>query len=197
MVIERIARGKAAEETLIFVIEDDAQNGADHVDARRSIAFILGPYVRKGALVSTRYTTINLLRTIETVLGLRPLGLNDALALPMADVFDPSQNEWTYRAEAASILKSTQLPIPADRFETLHSTTSSACQGRSAAFWTAAMKGQNFTTEDKLDTPRFNSALWLGLGSGPEPLVREGRNLGENRSQRLREIKPAACAAAY
>ena len=84
MIVERIARGKAADSTLIFVIEDDAQNGADHVDARRSLAFVIGPYVRQGALVSTRYTTVNLLRTIEAVLGLKPLGLNDALAMPMA-----------------------------------------------------------------------------------------------------------------
>ncbi|MFX5760946.1 hypothetical protein ABTE44_19650, partial [Acinetobacter baumannii] len=70
LVIERIAASKVAGSTLVFVIEDDAPNGADHVDARRSIAFVVGPYVRHGALVSTRYTTINVLRTIEAVLGL-------------------------------------------------------------------------------------------------------------------------------
>ena len=193
LVAERIARGKAKDSTLIFVIEDDAQNGADHVDARRSIAFIVGPYVRQGALVSTRYTTINMVRTIEAVLGLHPLGLNDALALPMADVFDPAQKEWTYRAEAASILKSTQLPIAADRFVP-SSSASSTCVGRSAAFWAAAMKGQNFQTEDKLDTPRFNSALWQGLGTGPEPVVRDGRDLADSREALLREIKLAPCA---
>src|SRR5438874_4872634 len=108
LVVERIARGKAAVSTLIFVIEDDAQNGADHVDARRSVAFVIGPYVRHGALVSTRFTTINLLRTIEAVLGLKPLGLNDALAEPMADLFDPTVKQWSYRAEAADILRTTQ-----------------------------------------------------------------------------------------
>ena len=108
LIVERIAHGKAANSTLIFVIEDDAQNGADHVDARRSLAFILGPYVRRGALVSTRYTTINVLRTIEALLALKPLGLNDGLASPMADVFDLKQQQWSYRAEAADALRSSR-----------------------------------------------------------------------------------------
>jgi DNA-binding beta-propeller fold protein YncE len=193
-VIERIARGKAAESTLVFVIEDDAQNGADHVDARRSIALIAGPYVRHRALVSTRYTTINVLRTIEAVLGLKPLGLNDGLATPMADVFDPNQAQWTYRAEAADILHKTQLPIPADRF-VVRQAAEAFCTGRSAAFWAAAMKGQHFNTEDRLDTARFNTALWQGLGSGPEPSIRDGRDLREDRAQLLNASGAAPCAS--
>ena len=133
LIVERIARGKAADSTLIFVIEDDAQNGADHVDARRSIAFVVGPYVRQNALVSTRYTTINILRTIEAVLGLKPLGLNDALAMPMADVFDPAQSQWTYRAEAAEVLRTTQLPIPAERFVAKQSAATACTNHNSQA----------------------------------------------------------------
>jgi DNA-binding beta-propeller fold protein YncE len=188
LVVERIARGKAADSTLIFVVEDDAQNGADHVDARRSVAFVIGPYVRHGALVSTRFTTINLLRTIEAVLGLKPLGLNDALAEPMADLFDLTVRQWSYRAEAADILRTTQLPIPADRFT---GTQASACSGRSADFWAAAMKGQNFSSEDRLDAAAFNSALWRGLGSGPEPVTRDGRDL---RNRAAVKAGPAPCA---
>jgi DNA-binding beta-propeller fold protein YncE len=195
LVVERIARGKAADSTLIFVIEDDAQNGADHVDARRSIAFIIGPYVRQGALVSTRYTTINVLRTIEAVLGLTPLGLNDALAMPMADVFDPAQAQWTYRADAAEILRSTQLPIPADRFVAKPSAAAASCPVRSAEYWAAAMKGQDFTREDRLDAAAFNSALWRGLGNGSEPVARDGRDLRQQRSHFMREAKGAPCAS--
>jgi DNA-binding beta-propeller fold protein YncE len=192
LIVERIARGKAADSTLIFVIEDDAQNGADHVDARRSPAFIIGPYVRQRALVSTRYTTISMLRTIEAVLGLNPLGLNDALAAPMADVFDPAQTQWSYRAEAADILRSTQLPVAADRFAGKQSASS--CPARSAEFWATAMKGQDFHSEDRLDEPAFNRALWQGLGEGPEP-GRDGRDLGEDRAFRIKDITPAPCAA--
>jgi DNA-binding beta-propeller fold protein YncE len=192
LVVERIARGKAADSTLIFVIEDDAQNGADHVDARRSFAFVIGPYVRQSALVSTRYTTINVLRTIEAVLGLKPLGLNDALAMPMADLFDPTLTQWTYRAEAADILRRTQLPIPADRFGPT-GERADACTGRSAAFWAAAMKGQDFSREDRLGSAAFNRALWSGLGSGPEPVVRDGRDLRGSRT--FGSMSPAPCAS--
>ncbi len=193
LVVERIAHGKAARSTLIFVIEDDAQNGADHVDARRSVAFVVGPYVRHGALVSTRYTTINILRTIEAVLGLKPLGLNDALASPMAELFDPSQSEWTYRAEAANILRTTRLPIPPNRFAA-SKVADTSCPGRNAQYWAAAMRGQDFRTEDKLDTAAFNAALWRGLGSGPEPITRDGRDLRDDRAVRMRAIQPAGCA---
>jgi len=193
MVVERIARGKAADSTLVFVIEDDAQKGADHVDARRSLALVVGPYVRQGALVSTRYTTINVLRTIEAVLGIKPLGLNDALAMPMADLFDPARSQWTYRAEASDVLRGAQLPIPPDRFAAHGERASAQCQGRTAAYWAAAMKGQDFSKEDRLDTNAFNRALWRGLGTGPEPQVRDGRNLSQNRS--ALELNPAPCAS--
>ena len=187
LVVERIARGKAADSTLIFVIEDDSQNGADHVDARRSVALVVGPYVRHGALVSTRYTTINVLRTIEAVLGLKPLNLNDELAMPMSDLFDPKQSDWSYRAEAADVLHSTQLPIPPDRFGSRQSADAS-CPRRSSNWWSTEMKGQDFSKEDRLDTPRFNSALWQGLGVGPEPTLRDGSN--------LRQAGPDKAAAA-
>ncbi|OYY72556.1 hypothetical protein [Sphingomonas sp. 28-63-12] len=189
LVVERVAQSKFRDSTLIFIIEDDAQNGTDHVDARRSIAFIVGPYVRQHALVSTRYTTVSMLRTIEAVLGLAPLGLNDAMATPMADIFDLNQKLWTYRASAASVLRATQLPIAADRF--VAATSAANRPARSAAYWTAAMQGQDFTAEDRLDTAAFNSALWQGLGTGPEPTARDGRNLRADRGALLTGAAPA------
>jgi hypothetical protein len=180
---------------MIFIIEDDAQNGTDHVDARRSLALIAGPYVRHGALVSTRYSTLNILRTIETLLGIKPLGLNDGLAMPMADLFDVRQAHWTYRAEAADVLRTTQLPIPNDRFVPGEERASTQCVGHTAAYWAAAMKGQDFTKEDRLDTRAFNSALWRGLGSGAEPTVRDGRDLRDGRPAQLSGIEPARCAS--
>ena len=183
MVVESVAKSRFKDSTLIFMIEDDAQNGTDHVDARRSIAFVVGPYVRQQALVSTRYTTVSMLRTIEAVLGLEPLGLNDAMALPMADVFDLNQKSWSYRATAADVLRTTQLPIPADRYGA--SATAANRPPRTSAYWAAAMQGQDFSGEDKLDTDAFNTALWQGLGTGPEPTARDGRNLREGRAALL------------
>lgn len=180
LVVERIAHSKFKESTLVFIIEDDAQNGTDHVDARRSIAFVVGPYVRQRALVSTRYTTVSMLRTIESVLGIEPLGLNDAMATPMADIFDLNQTSWNYRTVAAEVLRGTQLPIPADRF--VGPNAAAQRPPHTAAYWAAAMKGQDFRNEDRLDTAAFNTALWNGLGSGPEPLVRSGANLRDGRT---------------
>jgi DNA-binding beta-propeller fold protein YncE len=195
-VVERIARSSVADSTLIFVIEDDAQNGADHVDARRSIALVVGPYVRHGALVSTRYTTVNVLKTIETVLGLKPLGLNDGLATPMADLFDPAQSSWTYHADAADVLRTTKLPIPSDRFVRA-STATADCAGRSATWWANAMKGQDFETEDHLDTAAFNAALWRGLGHGPQPTTRSGADLRQGRNALLQDAAASlSCASA-
>jgi DNA-binding beta-propeller fold protein YncE len=194
-VVERIARGKAAKSTLIFIVEDDAQNGTDHVDARRAPAFVIGPFVRHNAVVSTRYTTLNVLRTIEAVLGLKPLGLNDGLATPMADLFDATQSQWSYRAEAASVLRSTKLPIPPDRFVPTEERASLQCVGHTAGYWAAAMKGQDFSKEDRLDTAAFNSALWRGLGRGAEPSTRDGRDLSRERSSTIAGIPPAPCAS--
>jgi hypothetical protein len=69
LLIEKVAKSPYANNTLIFVIEDDVQNGLDHVDAHRSIAFVVGPYVKQGAVISTKYTTVNMVRTIEEVLA--------------------------------------------------------------------------------------------------------------------------------
>lgn len=170
-VVETIAHGSARQSTLVFVIEDDAQNGADHVDARRSVAFVVGPYVRQRALVSTKYTTVSLLRTIETVLGLAPLNLNDALATPMSDVFDPEQADWTYHAVASDVLRATMLPIQADRFVAGPTRGSGP---HDATYWAEAMRGQDFRTEDHLRTDAFNAALWRGLGQGAVPVSRDG-----------------------
>ena len=183
LVMETIAHSKVSCSTLVFVIEDDAQNGADHVDARRSVALVVGPMVKQHALVSTRYTTINLLRTIEAVLGLSPLGLNDSLAAPMADVFDPAQTEWTYTAGAADVLRTTQLPIPASRFAP--HLALARCERHNAAYWNTAMEGQDFSSEDRLATDQFNAALWHGLGRGPLPGIRSGADMRENRAAYL------------
>ncbi|MBO0750035.1 MAG: hypothetical protein J2O44_06360, partial [Porphyrobacter sp.] len=125
--------------------------------------------VKQHAVVSSRYTTVSMLRTIEDVLGIAPMALNDAMATPMADVFDLNQKDWTYRAVAAPVLRGTQLPIPADRFA---AADASARAPHTAAYWAEAMRGQDFSVEDHLDTEAFNAALWRGLGTGPQPAAR-------------------------
>ena len=73
----------------IFVVEDDSQDGADHVDAHRIPAAVISPYTRRGAVVHTRYDFLSVIRSIELILGMHPLGLFDGLATPMYDAFSP------------------------------------------------------------------------------------------------------------
>jgi len=179
LVVQKVAASPLAKDTLIFVIEDDAQDGPDHVDAHRSVAFIAGPYVRHGAVISTRYDTVNLVRTIEDVLGFGPMGLNDALAAPMSAIFDPAQAEWSFTARVPAVLRTTALPLPPGA-----SAQAAACPApRPAAYWAAAMAGQDFSAGDRLDTAAYNLALWRGLkGDAPYPATRDGRDLRQGRA---------------
>jgi YVTN family beta-propeller protein len=188
LLVEKVAHSKYAKDTLIFVIEDDAQNGPDHVDAHRSVAFIAGPYVKQRALISRPFNTVTLLRTIEEVLGLKPLGLNDALQPPMAEVFSTTQAAWTYKARVSSILRTTKLPLPATT--TQEKTAVSAEPVHDAAYWSEQTKGFDFSAEDKLDSDRFNLVLWNGLkGDGqPYPTGRSGQDLRKHRAALLRDL---------
>ncbi len=86
--VEAISHSPFWKDTAIFVIEDDAQNGSDHVDAHRTVGFVISPYTRrKGAVDSTMYATVSMLRTMELILGLPPLSQHDAGATPMANAF--------------------------------------------------------------------------------------------------------------
>ncbi|HWA29860.1 MAG TPA: beta-propeller fold lactonase family protein [Rhizomicrobium sp.] len=173
LLIDRIAHSPYAKDTLVFVIEDDAQDGPDHVNAHRSVAFIAGPYVKHHALVSERYTTVNLIRTIEEVLGLKPLNFHDAHARPMTAVFDLKQSDWDYTAKVPAILYSTQLPLPP-----APAGAPAVKPAHDAAYWAKAMKGFDFTAEDRLDPVAYNLVLWKGImGDKPYPAARPGTNM--------------------
>src|SRR5207248_10202536 len=75
--VEGISKSKFWKETAIFVVEDDAQNGSDHVDAHRTIAFVISPFTKRGYVDSTMYSTSSMLRTIELILGLEPMSQFD------------------------------------------------------------------------------------------------------------------------
>ncbi len=92
LLVERVTHSKYWPETAIFVIEDDAQDGSDHVDARRTIGFVVSPYTRRKSLDSTLYTTSSMLRTIELLLGLPPMSQYDAAANPMYKALGTEQD---------------------------------------------------------------------------------------------------------
>jgi phospholipase C len=81
--LEHLSHSKIWKESAVFILEDDAQNGADHVDAHRSIAFVVSPYVKRRYVDHTMYSTTSMLRTMELILGLPPMSQYDAAATPM------------------------------------------------------------------------------------------------------------------
>jgi DNA-binding beta-propeller fold protein YncE len=155
LVAQTIAHSMYKYDTLIFVIEDDAQDGGDHVDAHRSTAYVVGSYVKHHAVVSTSYTTLSMYRTIEDILGIRYSNLNDALAIPMADVFDQRQKDWTYQAAPSLLLYNTTLPLP----PMPASVKSIPRPSHDAAYWAAVTKGMDFSVEDHVDGAQFNRIL--------------------------------------
>src|SRR5207249_10651497 len=98
--VQAVAASPYAADTLIIITEDDCQDGPDHVDSHRATAYVVGPYVKQGAVVSTHYSQVNALRTIEDILGAAHLNLNTAFQPAMTDVFDVrSPADWTFTAE--------------------------------------------------------------------------------------------------
>ncbi len=96
--IEGVSRSRFWPQTAVFVIEDDAQDGADHVDSHRSVALIASPYAKRGFVDSQRYSTTSVLRTIELILGLRPMTQFDAAAQPLWRAFQPQADLRPYKA---------------------------------------------------------------------------------------------------
>ena len=87
--VDLVSHSPIWKQSVILVIEDDSQNGADHVDAHRIPAFAISPYAKRGAVVHTRYDFLSFIRTLEIVLGMDSLNLFDELAVPLYDAFSP------------------------------------------------------------------------------------------------------------
>jgi DNA-binding beta-propeller fold protein YncE len=166
--VEAVAHSRYARDTLIFILEDDAQDGPDHVDAHRSIAFVVGPYVRHSAVVSARYTTLSLMRTLTDLLGLEHLGVFDAHTGPMAQVFDLQQPNWSFTAVIPDVLRSTRLPLPGAA-----AGAHVAYPAHPASWWAQRTRGMDFAHRDSADAGAYNRILWEGLkGNEPYPLAR-------------------------
>ncbi len=97
--VQLISSSKIWPQSVIFIVEDDSQDGADHVDAHRAPAFVIGPWVKHGGqAIHTHYDQLSVIRTIELILGLQPLSVFDAVATPMYDVFATTPNDTPYTA---------------------------------------------------------------------------------------------------
>jgi hypothetical protein len=101
--VEAISKSKYWKDSVIFVTEDDAQSGLDHVDGHRTIGMVIGPWVKRKALDSTFYTTIHMYRTIQHLLGLPPQNQFDLAAEPMFSVFAEKADLSPYVAEKSRV----------------------------------------------------------------------------------------------
>ena len=101
--VETISKSRFWKESAIFAVEDDAQNGPDHVDAHRSVLLAISPFVRHGAVDSTLYTTSGVLRTIELILGIPPMSQYAAAATPMYNAFQATPVDTPYTHLAARV----------------------------------------------------------------------------------------------
>ena len=147
------------------------------------------------ALVSTRYTTVNVLRTIEAVLGLKPLGLNDALAAPMADLFDPAQAQLELsrrggRCPAFDQAADSGAPLRRRRRARL-----AGLPDEKRGLLGGGDEGPGFQQGGPARYAALQfCALWRGLGKGPEPQVRDAQDLRKDRPSLLSEVENRPCA---
>jgi YVTN family beta-propeller protein len=149
MVLEGLSRSSFWSSMVVFVVEDDAQNGPDHVDAHRSVGLVAGPYVRRGAVVHTMYSTCSMLRTMELVLGLPPLSQFDAAARPMFDCFQSAPDARPY--ELRPVVWPRDEVNAADAFG----------HERSVAF--------DFSREDAVDDRELIEVVWRSIRGKDSP----------------------------
>ena len=190
-VVDVISHSPHWKDTAIFIVEDDAQNGSDHVDSHRSFAYVISPYSKRGVTISTNYDTVNMLRTIEDVLGINHLNFRDADAAPMADLFMLKPDFTPYSAIIPGDLCAPPVDpnlVPECQSSTAH-ITPVVPQLHDAAWWAAKTRGLDFTDADRVDAEVFNRILWEGtMGDGvPYPGERSGKDLRKNRAELLKQ----------
>ncbi len=170
LLAQAVAHSPYAKDTLIIAIEDDSQDGADHVNSHRATTYFVGPYVKQHAVVSTRYSQASVLRTIEDILGTEHLNLNTYYARPMADVFDvKSKGKWTFNAVASTLLKLTTLGLDSN---TQYASGPDLKPTHDAQYWAEKTRGFDFSGEDRVPTELYNKILWEGLKGTPAPVVK-------------------------
>jgi YVTN family beta-propeller protein len=147
MLVEAVSKTRFWNETAIFVIEDDAQNGPDHVDSHRAPAFVISPWAKKGTVNSTMYTQASVLRTMELILGMRPMTTYDAGARPMFSVFNDAATPGAYTLEKPQ--------TPLDQRNPAKSPTA------------ARSLKMNFKEADDVDEDELNRILWAAI-KGPD-----------------------------
>jgi len=149
MFVEYLSHSPIWNETLIIILEDDAQNGPDHVDAHRSPVYLAGGFVKQGFVDHTMYSTSSALRTIELILGLPPMSQYDAAAEPMWRCFDKKASHPPFKA----------LPNLVDL--NLKNTQETSMSRLSETF--------DFSKEDRIPDDQFNMVIWAAIKGMDSP----------------------------
>jgi YVTN family beta-propeller protein len=147
--VEAVSKSRFWPSIAIFVLEDDAQNGPDHVDSHRSPAFVISPFVKHKLVDSTMYNTASMLRTMELILGLKPMTQFDAAAHPMSAAFQATPDLAPYVAEKPR--------VPLDQRNPKFSATAA----RSARL--------DFSDADRINDDELNDILWRAIKGAPAP----------------------------
>ena len=141
--VEHLSKSPIWEQSVVFIVEDDAQNGPDHVDAHRTTAYVAGGYVKRGFIDHTPYSTSSMVRTIELILGMAPMSQYDAAATPMWRSFSKLPNAKTFAA------------IPAKVDITEVNKKDGPLARKSKTF--------DFSKEDRVNDFEFSEVIWKGV----------------------------------
>ena len=141
--VEAVSHSSFWSSTAIFAVEDDAQDGPDHVDAHRSTAYVISPYTQTGSVDSTFYSSVSVLRTMELILGLPPLSQFDAAANPMSAAFVSTPNLRPFTAVAPTVSLNAK------------NTADSAMAGASLRI--------DFSDADRIPMRLMNEILWKAM----------------------------------
>jgi phospholipase C len=167
MFVDYLSHSPVWKESLVLIVEDDAQNGPDHVDAHRTTAYLAGGYVKKGFVDHTTYTTTSFLRTIELILGLPPMSQYDAAAAPVWRSMNNTSDHPSFDVRPCLVDIS------------LKNLTESIWQKKSEKF--------DFTKEDRVNDAEFNEVIWKavkGLDSPCPPTVRAAFFMPDNKKDK-------------
>ena len=150
LLVEAVSQSKFWTDTAIFVLEDDAQNGADHIDAHRMPGFVISAWTKRGAVDSNLYSTTSMLRTMELILGLQPMSQYDAAARPMWASFQDKADPTPFRARPAQV---------------------DVNERNTKLAWGARESGRmDFSGPDKADDLRLNEIVWRSVRGADSPM---------------------------
>ena len=164
-IVEAISHSRFWKETCILVTEDDPQAGLDHIDGHRTVGLVISPYTKRGEVISTYYSQINMVRTIENILGLSPMNQLDLTAEPMSDCFTDKPDFTPYNAVKNNIpLDQLNPPLQSLAGEQL--------------YWAKKSLEQDLDDVDRIDEDTFNRIIWHAVKGYNRPYpVLSGRNI--------------------